>query len=268
MKWLLSCFRYLAAVSVMLMALPAYADATLTLAGPNGPDSTIYIRGDKGRMSSAGGTEYLLYDRATQSIVFVEPAAQQYTQLTVTELEAMVQKAAMVKETVAPFMADLLAGLPEEQRAAIEQRIGGIPGSPAAGAPAASADIRTVARGKRVFSGLTCEAREIIRNNRPIMQVCMATGGGGQLSAADFSMLESLMDISRRVAGTAGSLIGDMNQPVELLAADLQGVPLSFHDIDNGTRYQLTSISAAELSDTLFLGLEKFNRKDMPVLLR
>jgi hypothetical protein len=252
----------------MFMALPAYADATLTLGGPNGPDSTIFIRGDKGRISSADRMEYLLYDRGAQTIVFVEPAVQQYTRMTVAELEAMVQKAAMVKETVAPFMADLLAGLPEEQRAAIEQRIGGIPESPAAGVPAGSADIRTVARGKRVFFGLTCEAREIIRNNRPVMQVCMATGGGGQLSAADFSMLESLMDISRRVAVTAGSLIGDMNQPVDLLAADLQGVPLSFHDMDNGTRYQLTSINDAELSETLFLGFEKFNRKDMPVLLR
>ena len=268
MRRSMSCFKCLFVVSAMLVALPAYPDATLTLGGPGGLESTILIRGDKGRMSSADRAEYLLFDRATQTIVFVEPALEQYTQLTVTELEATVQKAAMVKETVAPFMADILAGLPEEQRAAIEQRIGGMPGSPAAGAPARNVDIKTVARGKRVFSGLTCEARDIIKNNRPYMQVCMATRAGGALSAADFSMLESLMDISRSVAGTAGSLFGDMNQPVELLVADLNGVPLSVHDMEKGTRYQLTSITNAELSDALFMDYGKLNRKDMPVLLR
>lgn len=268
MRWSMSCFKQLFVVSAMLAALPASADATLVLGGLDNPESTIYIRGDKGRMSSAGRTEYLLYDRANEIIVFVEPATEQYTQMTVAELEAMVQKAAVVKETVAPFMADLLAGLPDEQRAAIEQQIGGMPGSPASGVPAGSAKIRTVSRGKRVFSGVACEASEILKNDRPFMQVCMATSAHGPLSAADFSMLESLMDISRRVAGTAGSLIGDLNQPLELLAADLKGVPLSVHDMENGTRYQLTSISDAELSDALFLNYGKLKRKDMPVLLR
>ncbi len=264
----MSCFKHLFVVSAMLVALPVYPDATLTLGGSDGLESTILIRGDKGRISSADRSEYLLFDRQAQTIVFVEPALRQYTQLTVAELETMVETAAMVKETVAPFMADILASLPEEQRAAIEQRIGGMTGSPAAGAPARDADISTVARGKRVFSGLTCEASEIIKNNRPSMQVCMATSAGGALSAADFSMLESLVDISRSVAGTAGSMLGNMHEPVELLTADLKGVPLSVHDMEKGTRYQLTSISDAELSDTLFLDYEKLSRKDVPVLLR
>ena len=61
-------------------------------------------------MSSEGRGEYLLYDSGTGTITFVEPNQQQYTQLTAAELEAMVKTAANVRQSMAPYMASMLAG--------------------------------------------------------------------------------------------------------------------------------------------------------------
>ncbi|HAJ91676.1 MAG TPA: hypothetical protein DCO71_03490, partial [Gammaproteobacteria bacterium] len=171
----------LLALSVILAAVPVHADTTLKVQGSDGLKSTIQIRNGKGRIGSAGMGEYLLYDSGTGTITYVEPIARQYTQVTASELEAMVQTAAEIKQSVAPYMANLLAGLPAEQRKMIEQRMGAIPGAPAAGKAAKSADIRTVDQGRHTIAGLRCHASGILKNGRPAAEVCMATAASGQL---------------------------------------------------------------------------------------
>jgi hypothetical protein len=140
----------------MLTAIPVHADTTLKVHGSDGLKSTIQVRNGKGRMSSDDRREYLLYDSGTGTITYVEPKQQQYTQLTTTELEATVQTVANIKQTMAPYMADMLAMLSAEQRKMIEQRMGAIPGAPSAGNPVRPADIRTVDRGRHAFAGLRC----------------------------------------------------------------------------------------------------------------
>jgi hypothetical protein len=256
------------AVSVMLAAMPGYADITLKVRGSDGLKSKIQVRNGKGRMSSDGRGEYLLYDSATRTITYVEPQQQQYTQLTAAELEAMVQTAANIKQSVAPYLANILAGLPAEQRKMIEQRMGAIPGAPAAGKPAKPADISTVDRGRHAIAGLQCQASGILKNGRPVAEVCMATSASGKLSKRDFATLEALVMVSRSMAGSASGLLGGMAEQLELLAAELDGVPVAVRDIEHGKRYQVTAVSNAALSDALFSGYGKFKRQEMPGLFR
>ena len=82
-----------------LAIMPAQADTTLTVQGSDGLKSTIQIRNGKGRIGSEGRGEYLLYDNGSGTITYVEPIAQQYTQVTAAELEAMVQVAADIKQS-------------------------------------------------------------------------------------------------------------------------------------------------------------------------
>jgi hypothetical protein len=255
-------------LSIMLAAVPVHADTTLKVQGSDGLKSTIQIRNGKGRMSSEGMGEYLLYDSGTGTITYVEPLARQYTQLTAAELEAMVQTAAGIKQSVAPYMANLLAGLPAEQRKMIEQRMGAIPGAPAAGKPVQSAGIRTVDRGRHTIAGLRCQASGILKHGRPAAEVCMATAASGQLSSRDFATLESLVKLSRSMAGNASGLLGNMAEQVELLAIELDGVPVAVRDLENGKRYQVTAVSNAALSDALFNGYGGFQRQAMPGLFR
>jgi len=256
------------AVSVMLAAMPVHADATLKVRGSDGLKSTIQVRNGKGRVSSVGRSEYLLYDSRTGTITYVEPIQQQYTQLTTGELEATVLAAANIKQAMAPYMADILAWLSVEQRKMIEQRMGSIPGAPAAGKLVKPADIRTVNRGRHTIAGLRCQASGIVKNGRPAAEVCMLTAADGRLSPRDFATLEALVAFSRSMAGSAGGLLGGMAEQLELLAIELKGVPVAVRDIEHGIRYQVTAVSNAVLSDVLFNGYGKFQRQKIQNLFR
>jgi len=256
------------AVLVMLAAMPAHADATLNVRGSDGLESTIQVRNGKGRMSSDGRGEYLVFDSGTGTITYVEPEQRQYSQLTAAELEATLQTTANIKQSMAPYMANILAGLPAEQRAMIEQRIGGMPDAPAAGNPLKTADIRTVDRGRHTIAGLPCQAISIFKNGRPAAEVCMATAASAQLSNRDFATLEALVTLSRSMAGSASGLLGGMAEQFEILAVELDGVPIAVQDIEHGKRYQVTSVSNAVLSDVLFNGYGKFQRQKIPNLFR
>ena len=256
------------AASVMLAAMPVHADATLKVRGSDGLNSTIQARNGKGRVSSDAGGEYLLYDSGTGVITYVEPQQRQYTQLTAAELENAVQTAANVKQSIAPYMADMLAGLPAEQRRMIEQRLGSIPAAPAAGKPLGTADIRTVDRGMHTIAGLQCQASGILKNGHPVAEICMATAASDKLSPGDFATLVALVRLSRSMAGTASGLLGGMTGQFELLAADLEGVPLAVRDIEQGTQYQVTAVSNAALSDARFNAYGNFKKQGISGLFR
>jgi len=258
----------LVALSVMLAAIPVQADITLNVRGSDGLNSKIQVRNGKGRISTDSRGEYLLYDSGSGTVTYVEPQQQQYTQLTAAEIEATVQTAASVKQSVAPYMADILAGLSPAQRNMIEQRMGSIPGAPAAGSPAKPAKLRTVDRGQHTIAGLRCQASGIIKDGRPAAEICMATAASGQLSSRDFTTLEALVMFSRSMAGTASSLLGDLAEPFKLLATELEGVPIAVRDIEHGRQYQVTAVSNARLSDAYFNSYGKFQKQALPSLFR
>ena len=255
-------------VSVMLAAIPVQADITLNVHGSDGLKSTIQVRNGKGRISTDGRGEYLLYDSGTGTVTYVEPQQQQYTQLTAAELAATVQTAANIKQSMAPYMTDILAGLPPAQRKMIEQRMGSVPLAPAAGRPVKPAELSTVDRGRHTIAGLRCQASGILKNGRPAAEVCMATAASGKLSNRDFATLEALVVFSRSLAGTASTLLGDMAEPFKLLATELDGVPIAVRDIEHGKQYQVTAVSNATLSDAYFSGYGRFQKQAMPSLFR
>jgi len=252
-------------ISVLLAAMPVQADSTLKVRGSDGLNSTIQVRNGKGRLNVDGMSEYLVYDSRSGTITYVEPQQQQYTQVTAAELEATMQKAASMKKSILPYMDGVLAGLPEEQRKIIEQRMGSLMGAPAAGKPA---DIRTIDRGKHSFAGLRCKATGILKNGRPAAEVCMATVPGGKLSRRDFATLEALVDYSRTIAGTAGGMLGDLGKQLEIFAVELNGVPVAVRDIEHGRRYQVTTVSNAQLPDARFNGHGQFRKLEITALLR
>ena len=257
----------LAAILFLLPAAPAAADATLLVDGSDGLRSIIQLRAGKGRMAAAGVDEYVVFDSRAGTVTYVEPAQGQYTQVSAAELESGLQTAAGIRQAVAPYMGDMLAGLPPAQRRMIEQRIGPLPGAPAAGGEPA-ARIETVARGQHTIAGLSCRASGIVKNGRPSAEVCMATGPSGKLSAEDFRTLEALVAFSRGMAASAAGMFGDLAQQIEFLASDIDGVPVAVRDLENGRRYQVTAVSDAVLSDELFTAHGRLSRREMPALLR
>jgi hypothetical protein len=258
----------IAAAAILLAAQSAVADTTLLVAGSDGTKSTIQLRGGKGKMSAAGKDEYVIYDAATGTITYVEPAQRQYTQMTAAELQSGLQTAAGIRQTVAPYMADMLAGLPPEQRRMIEQRLGAFPGAPAAGREPRAERIETVARGKHIIAGLECKASGIVKNGHPSAEVCMATAPSGKLSPQDFDTLQAMVSFSRDMAGSAGSMLGEQAKQLGFLVTEVDGVPVAVRDLDSGNSYQVTAVSNAVLSDKLFNGYSGFRQRELPALPR
>lgn len=253
--------------AIMLASLPLHADTTLVVQGPDGQKSLIQVRNGKGKMSAAGMDEYIIHDTGAGTVTYVEPQLQRYTQVSEDTLEDNIQTAGEIQKTVAPYMEDILAGLPPAQRKMIEQRMGAVLGPPAAGHKA-DADTRTVARGMQTFAGLRCSASEIVKDGRAVAEVCMATTAGGKLSKQDFATLEAMAIFSRDMASSAGSMLGDFAEQLAFLSVNMDGVPISVRDLEHGKHYQVTAVSDGALPDTLFNGYGQFEKREMPGLLR
>ena len=96
----------------------------------------------------------------------------------------------------------------------------------------------------------------------------MATAASGKLSGEDFATLEALVRLSRSMAGSASGLLGSLAEQVELMAIELDGVPIAVRDLENNRRYQVTAVSNAALSDALFNSYGRFQKQAMPSLFR
>jgi hypothetical protein len=96
----------------------------------------------------------------------------------------------------------------------------------------------------------------------------MATSASGKLSPEDFSTLETLVKVSRSMAGNASSILDGMDEQASLLAVELEGVPVNVRDTVNGKYYQVTEVSSVALPDTLFSGYENFKKQGIQNLLR
>jgi len=257
----------IAAALSMLAVMPVQADTTLKIQGSDELNTSIQIRNGKGRIGADGRGDYLLYDSGTKTITYVEPEAQQYTQLTTAELDAMALAAANVKEAVTPYVTGMLAGLPEEQRKEIEQRLGAMLATPA---PAESklVEIKIVSEGEQTIAGLQCQASSLLKNGAAVVKVCMATAGSGKLSARDFVTLETLVTLSRSMADSVNGLMGGAGSQVDLLTVELEGVPIAVQDLGNGKQYRVTSVSDNALPDVLFNDYGKFQKQGVQHLLR
>lgn len=258
----------IATVSIMLAAAPAFADATLNVQGSDGLRSTIQVKDGKGRMSSAGMSEYLLYDTRTGTITYVEPQQRRYTQVTERTLAANLQSAQNIRSAVAPYMQDMLAGLSDEQRRMIERRMGAVLGAPAAGGNPEPASFKTIDRGTYTIAGLRCHSSGILKNGHPAGEVCMAREPGGKLSKWDFATLEAMVGFSRSMAVSARGMLGELADQFEWLATDIDGVPVAVRDMEHGKRYQVTTVSNVALAPELFDGYRHFRRQEFAALLR
>jgi len=254
------------AMAAILLAIPpVHADTTLVVQGSDGLKSMIQVKNGKGKMSAAGVDEYIIFDAGAGTIAYVEPQQQRYMLASEAMLAANVQSARDIQNTVAPYMANMLASLSPEQRSLIRERMGPVLGPPAAGR-AAAADIRAVARGTHTVAGLRCKASGIVKNGRPAAEVCMATAASGRLSKRDFATLETMVTFSRGIASSASGMLGDLAEQLEFLATDIDGVPIAVHDLEHGKSYQVTTVSDSALPDALFNGYGQFERREMPGL--
>jgi len=252
--------------SVALIAPAVQADATLTMEDVGGKmNSVIEVKGHMIRMSTPGKSDYMLYDAQRDMAIHVSSSEGQYMEIDRASVEKMADSMAQVQKQMAPQMAmmrERLKSLPPEQRAMIEQRMGGMANF---GAMEAKPPVKvtTVKRGSDKIAGFKCQRYDVMNDKQRVADVCVATDADAGMSKADFSTVSSAMKFMRDMAGRAQKLSAGMGAP-RMPIGDVDGVPVSTKDLRNGREFRLASVSDDGLDDARFNEYRSLSKRELP----
>ena len=250
----------------VLLAPLAQADTTLTMKDLSGKtDSVIEVKGHMIRMSSPGDPDYMLYDAKRDVAIHVNSGNQQYTEIDRASIAKMAESVAQVRQEMAPQMAmmrEQLKNMPPEQRAMIEQRMGGSVNFGAMETKPA-ARVTTVKRGSDKIAGFKCQRYDVMKDKARVGDVCIATDTGAGMSKADFSTVSAAMKFMRDMAKNAEEMAAGMGGP-EMSLGDIDGLPVSAKDLRSGREYRLVKVSDADLDDARFNAYRSMKKEELP----
>lgn len=232
-------------VTALALAGPAWADTHLAYVDDAGQAATqVYVKDGKVRLETGGGV--MLYDAAAERFTMIDTEERSYTVMGAEEMERMAAGAARAREQMAGSMARMreqLAGMPPEQRAMMEQMMGGLAAAePAAAQGPSPVEIRPLGSTRKV-AGHPCKDVQMVAGGRPMARMCVAELESLGVPAADRAALEKMHKGIRRMAAMApgGGAVPDiMPQGLalaytpEAAAADDGGAPETLRSISHG----------------------------------
>ena len=252
--------------SVALLAPAVQADATLTMEDVGGKmDAVIEVKGHMMRMSTPGQSDYMLYNAQRDTAIHVSSSDGQYMEFNRATLEKMADSMTQMQKTMAPKMAmmrEQLKNLPPEQRAMIEQRMGGMANF---GAMESKPPVKVsmVKRGSDKIAGFKCQRYDVLNDQQQVADVCVATDAAAGMSKAEFATVGSAMKFMRDMAERAQKLSINMGGP-RMSMGDVDGVPVAVKDLQNGREFKLAKVSDDALDDARFTGYQSLSKQALP----
>ena len=251
---------------VLLLAPAAQADATLTMKDVGGKmDSVIEVKGHMVRISAPGQPDYMLFDTKRDVAIHVSSANGQYMEIDRASMAAMADSVARMQKEMAPQMAQMrerLKNLPPQQRAMIEQQMGGRVDLGAMEAKPAG-KVTTVKRGSDKIAGFKCQRYDVMNGKAQVADVCVASDAGAGMSKADFSTVSAATRFMRDMAAGAQKMSAGMGAP-QLSMGDVKGVPVATKDLRSGREFRLVNVSDEALDDARFTAYRSLSKKEMP----
>lgn len=252
------------ALLVSLMSSgPATADATLTM-----DDGTVVqVRGGMARLNPADDSGYMQYDSARNVLIQVDPQEGIYMEIDQQALQQQAETVANMRARMAPQLEAMraqLQQLPEAQRRMLEQQMGAMPGGAATGEPAAQPQAQVVKKGSRTVSGFKCSEYQVLENDAPAAEVCVAEAPGAGMSREDFDTLSAMMTFLRTMARQAADLAGGMGGGLDAeLMVDVEGFPVQMSNHASGDEYAVAGVDNGSLSDEPFEAYLKLRKETL-----
>ena len=250
----------------LLLASAVQADATLTMKNVGGSmDSVIEVKGHMVRISTPGQSDYMLFDTQRDVAIHVSSANRQYMEIDRAAMAEMADSVARMQKEMAPQMAKMreqLKNLPPEQRAMIEQQMGGMANLGAMETKPV-AKITTVKRGSDKIAGFKCQRYDVMNDKERVADVCVATDADAGMSKADFSTVNSATKFMRDMAASAQKMTAGMGGP-QMSMGDVEGVPVSAKDLRSGNEFRLVNVSDDALDDARFNEYRSLSKQTMP----
>jgi len=251
---------------VVLLAPAVQADATLTMQDVGGKmDSVIEVKDHMVRISTPGQSDYMLFDTKRDVAIHVSSANRQYMEIDRAAMAEMADSVGRMQKEMAPQMAKMreqLKNLPPEQRAMIEQQMGGMANLGAMETKPV-AKVTTVKRGSDKIAGFKCQRYDVMNDEARVADVCVATDADAGMSKADFSTVSKATKFMRDMAEGAQKMSADMGTP-EMSMGDIEGVPVSTKDLRNGREFRLVNVTDDALDDARFNAYRSLSKKEMP----
>jgi len=162
-------------------------------------------------------------------------------------------------------MREQLKHLPPEQRAMIEQQMGGMANLGAAETKPAE-PIELVKRGSDKVAGFKCQVYEAMQGKEKLSEVCLATAADAGVSKADFATLSAMMGFMREMASSAQKLSARFGGGASLMLGGAEGVPVSVKEFKGGHEYAIAEVSDKTLSDARFSEYKAYQKQQMPTM--
>jgi hypothetical protein len=251
---------------VVLLEPAAQADATLTMQDVGGKmDSVIEVKDHMVRISTPGQPDYMLFDTKRDVAIHVSSVNRQYMEIDRAALAEMAESVTRMQKQMAPQMAKMreqLKNMPPEQRAMIEQQMGGRVDLGAMEAKPV-AEVTTVKRGSDKIAGFKCQRYDVMNDAQRVADVCVATSADAGMSKADFSTVSTATKFMRDMAAGAQKMSAGMGAP-QMSMGDVEGVPVATRDLRTGREFRLVNVADDALDDARFNAYRSLSKREMP----
>ena len=219
------------------MSGPAHADVTLDY------DSTFYlprqetkhitfwlIPGKVALKSVCAQPMRAIYWADRDVMAIINDSEKKYFEMSGEDLEALGSQIAGISEK----MQQVMAAMPAEQKAMLEQQMKKMGGGP--GKPAGKSDIKVQAMPEtETLKGFECRRHEITNHGVRSAEVWATTVGDKTVTPDEMTGITGLVDLMQRFFDAIGSMGASMGMEMPTatgLSKDLGGVPVVARDFD------------------------------------
>ncbi|QFY42203.1 hypothetical protein F6R98_05800 [Candidatus Methylospira mobilis] len=253
--------RYLSVLfPLLLVGANTRADSTLEyLADANKSAGrqthSVLIKSGKILIQAAeGSTQYnLLYQSAPETLFIIDHKKRSVQTLNEQQINSM----AKTSETVQPLLQGFskqLAQLDPQQRAKWQQMLGNsvsLDKISEAAKPPKSASLLDTGK-KRTVSGISCKQINVLTDNVPSAELCLASQGNLHMNDNDYATFKSLFNFADKVVTSSRGLASQFGVNIPSFSlTDIDGIPVAINDLNkNGNgNISLQRLSGAAIAD-------------------
>jgi hypothetical protein len=180
----------------------------------------------------------LLYQQANQAFILID---HKHRRLTTVNEQSVVNLVDQTQQMMGMMkgVSEQLALLPPEQRAKVENLLGGIP-APRSSSKSAPAIQKLAPAGSRNVAGLSCRQYRATGPGGPKAELCLASAGEARVTAEDAATLRDMQTLALKLAREAAPVADrlDLNVPT-LGNVKLDGILLALRDLSGASGFDL-----------------------------
>jgi hypothetical protein len=254
---------YLSILPLLFTCATSEADSTLEyLIGANGNTGrqihSVFIRNGKILIQTAGGNTQpnLLFHRAPEALFIIDHKKRSVLTLNEQQINSIEKTSAAAQPLLQGF-GKQIAQLDPQQRAKWQQMLGNsvsLDKISEAAKPAKTATLLDTGKTENV-KGIDCRQFNVLTDNAPSAELCLASQNSLRLSDDDYATLMSLLQFSNKIVSASHGLANQFGVDIpNFPLTDIAGIPIKISDLNkngNGSlsleRIRNTPVSEAPM---------------------